>query len=199
MTQEEFYKIGNVIKSSYPASKLLEDKGVFLVWYSFLKDFDKKVVENAVIEHISNSKFPPTIAELREYCTARTKLQIPTFDEARAEANKLAMDYGVVHIQEAFDNMSPMTYAVIKNLGWRKFCTDENETALRANFRDIYNLKRDEAVKNQRLPQDAYRDKMSLTAKTELNKRLKESGGLNGTVSAGDKGNRALSVGTDRA
>lgn len=199
MTQEEFYKIGNVIKSSYPASKLLEDKGVFLVWYSFLKDFDKKVVENAVIEHISNSKFPPTIAELREYCTARTKLQIPTFDEAWAEANKLAMDYGVVHIQEAFDNMSPMTYAVIKNLGWRKFCTDENETALRANFRDIYNLKRDEAVKNQRLPQDAYRDKMSLTAKTELNKRLKESGGLNGTVSAGDKGNRALSVGTDRA
>ncbi|MCD8089278.1 MAG: hypothetical protein LUD81_01390 [Clostridiales bacterium] len=179
MTIKEFALIAKNLKSAYSTNtNFLPTEDDIITWYDYLKDFDREVLQNAVYEYVSNNDFPPKISNLRAACVERTAVHIPTFDEAWKEASDLAHYFGIYHMQKAFENMSPLTYAVIKNLGWRDFCTSENETALRANFRDIYNSKREEIIKNQRMPENAYRNKQALQAerdfKNELNRRLKD-------------------------
>ena len=66
MNKQEFAVIAVGIKSAYPASKILEDDASMNFWYRMLKDLNGKVVENAVMEHISTSVYPPNIAEIRK-------------------------------------------------------------------------------------------------------------------------------------
>ena len=61
MNKQEFAVIAVGIKSAYPASKILEDDASMNFWYRMLKDLNGKVVENAVMEHISTSVYPPNI------------------------------------------------------------------------------------------------------------------------------------------
>ena len=68
MNKQEFAVIAVGIKSAYPASKILEDDASMNFWYRMLKDLNGKVVENAVMEHISTSVYPPNIAEIRKLC-----------------------------------------------------------------------------------------------------------------------------------
>lgn len=55
MNKQEFAVIAVGIKSAYPASKILEDDASMNFWYRMLKDLNGKVVENAVMEHISTT------------------------------------------------------------------------------------------------------------------------------------------------
>ncbi len=71
MTDQEFETVALAIKAAYPNSNVLPDKYAMKVWYRMLGDLESAVVENAVWEHIGTSPFPPSIAEIREKCTAR--------------------------------------------------------------------------------------------------------------------------------
>lgn len=82
MNKQEFAVIAVGIKSAYPASKILEDDASMNFWYRMLKDLNGKVVENAVMEHISTSVYPPNIAEIRKLCMERCKPPVLSFDEA---------------------------------------------------------------------------------------------------------------------
>lgn len=71
MTDQEFETVALALKAAYPNSNVLPDKYAMKVWYRMLGDLESAVVENAVWEHIGTSPFPPSIAEIREKCTAR--------------------------------------------------------------------------------------------------------------------------------
>lgn len=70
MTKQELIQIVAVIVSAYPAhDKFKNDVSVEAmvnVWFDFFKDDDAKLVGSAVKKHISENKWPPSIAEIRE-------------------------------------------------------------------------------------------------------------------------------------
>ena len=152
MTKPEFAMIAVAVKSAYPASKIMADDASMEFWYRMLKDLNGKVVENAVMEHISTSVYPPNIAEIRNLCMERCKPPVLSFDEAWGVVQRAMSEYGWYHPQEAFALMDDLTVSVVKNLGWNRLCQSENPTADRANFREAYEAKAREAVNSNMLP-----------------------------------------------
>lgn len=114
MNKQEFAVIAVGIKSAYPASKILEDDASMNFWYRMLKDLNGKVVENAVMEHISTSVYPPNIAEIRKLCMERCKPPVLGFDEAWGVVQRAMSEYGWYHPQEAFALMDDLTVSVVK-------------------------------------------------------------------------------------
>lgn len=162
MNKQEFAVIAVGIKSAYPASKILEDEASMNFWYQMLKDMDGKIVENAVMEHISTNIYPPNIAEIRKLCMERYSPPILSFDDAWGVVQRAMADYGWHHPVEAFATMDEVTLSVVKNLGWSRLCQSENPTADRANFREAYEKKAVEIQRSNQLPEFVARNKASL-------------------------------------
>ena len=134
MTREEFDKLIRGIKAAYTNSNFMSNPDSEGVWYRFLKNVDYPLAEAAVYKHISVCKFPPTIAEILEKCSA---IAIPD------EFNWLD---GWRKVQKAIGR------EVAERLGWENLCMSENQAVDRANFRQGY-----EAVLNRK------RDKLKLS------------------------------------
>lgn len=66
MKKAELLDIVTVIVMAYP-DRFREEHipGMVTAWYAFFKDDDAKAVKLAVMRHISGSKWPPSIAEIR--------------------------------------------------------------------------------------------------------------------------------------
>ena len=132
MTKPEFAMIAVAVKSAYPASKIMADDASMEFWYRMLKDLNGKVVENAVMEHISTSVYPPNIAEIRKLCMERCKPPVLGFDEAWGVVQRAMSEYGWYHPQEAFALMDDLTVSVVKNLGWSRLCQSQLPGSIRS-------------------------------------------------------------------
>ena len=66
MTRIEFIDIMTGIMEMYPGR--FNDNGdlAMEIWYEALSDLDFATTKKAVINHVKNSKFPPTVADIRE-------------------------------------------------------------------------------------------------------------------------------------
>ena len=73
--------------------------------------------------------------------------------------------YGWRNPEEAFAVFDELTLSVVKNLGWTRLCMSENPTADRANFRDAYQQKAEEAIHKNQLPEFVAQDKALLQKK----------------------------------
>lgn len=141
MDKKQFATLAIAIKAAYPASKVLEDNASMDFWYLMLKDIDYRIAENAAMEHISTSTFPPSIAELRKLCAERCTRAIPSFDEAWGTVQKAISSCGREQPDKAYAMMDEMTASIVKNLGWNQICLSENPETNRANFRMAYEEK----------------------------------------------------------
>ena len=123
------------------------------VWYRFLKNVDYPLAEAAVYKHISVCKFPPTIAEILEQCSA---IAIPdefNWLDGWRKVQKVIGRYGYNRSAEAIAALKEADRTageVAERLGWENLCMSENQAVDRANFRQGY-----EAVLNRK------RDKLS--------------------------------------
>lgn len=162
MTDKEFETVSVAIKAAYPRFNALPDKYAMKVWYQMLADMDFEVVENAVLEHISTSAFPPSIAEIRRLCVERYKKAPLGFDGAWNVVFAAIAKHGLNGSQEAFEMMDPITLDVVKNLGWRNLCLSENQAADRANFREAYEAKVNALQISRQLPEFVIKNKALL-------------------------------------
>ncbi len=162
MTDKEFETVVVAIKAAYPRFNALPDKYAIRAWYRMLADMDFEVVENAVLEHISTSAFPPSIAEIRKLCVERYKKAPLGFDGAWNVVLAAIAKHGLNGFQEAFGMMDPLTLDVVKNLGWRNLCLSENQAADRANFREAYEAKVKALQVSRQLPEFVVKDKALL-------------------------------------
>jgi hypothetical protein len=127
-----------------------------------LEDIPYDVAENAVMEHMCTSTFPPSIAEIRRLCAQRCAPKIPGFDEAWGTVQRAKQKYGWLHPEEAFATMDDLTLQVVKNLGWSNLCRSENPAADRANFREAYEAKVKERQGSFLIPEFIVREKEAL-------------------------------------
>lgn len=138
MNKQEFAQIAGAIKTAYPAVNVLNDKQSMDIWYTMLSDLDYKVCQMAVLELISTSKFPPTIAEIREKCSQLIAPPIKDWSEAWEDVIRSIGKYGMYQAQEALASFDELTRKCVNRIGYVNICMSENIAADRANFRMIY-------------------------------------------------------------
>lgn len=152
MNPQEFATISMAIKAAYPNANLMPDKQSKEVWYTMLADLDYKVCMSAVKEIISNNKFAPTIAEIREKCVGYTQLPIADWSEAWETVLRLIRKYGYMEEMQALESMDDITRTCVKRLGYQNICMSENIVADRANFRDIYEAEAKRRREQSKIP-----------------------------------------------
>lgn len=153
MTDKEFETIALAIKAAYPNSNVLPDKYAMKTWYRALMDLDYQVTENAVWEHISTSVFPPSIAEIREKCTARLSPMVNDWGEAWEEVLQAIRKYGSYREEEAVASMSRLTTIAVCRMGFKNLCQSDNPVADRAHFQRIYEGMVKEEKRQTQLPE----------------------------------------------
>lgn len=153
MTDKEFETIALAIKAAYPNSNVLPDKYAMKTWYRALSDLDYHVAENAVWEHISTSVFPPSIAEIREKCTARLSPMVTEWGEAWEEVLQVIRKYGSYREEEAVTSLSRLTAIAVRRMGFKNLCQSENPVADRAHFQRIYEGMVKEEKRQTQLPE----------------------------------------------
>jgi hypothetical protein len=149
-TQETIFRILTLLTAEYPEKEVTpETPGLY---EALLIDVPDEVLEAAVLDHISKSKWYPKISELRDIAidmqTGTSRL--PPAAEAWGTAYKAMVEYGRSRKPD-FDN--PVLEQTIKALGWRNLCMSTNPIADRARFIQAYDqYKERNRVENVTLP-----------------------------------------------
>lgn len=137
------------ISAAYPSFELTEDR--VSVYGKLLADIPATALAAAIQQHIATSKYPPTIAELREAASVVTCAQLPTVADAWDEVMTAIKTRGSWH--EPVFSHDLITKTVAGMGGWQVMCTmPVDETATwRAQFRDMFNAYASRAEADARL------------------------------------------------
>lgn len=138
MNWSEFATIAMALKTSYPNFQIMPSEESKKIWFSMLQDLDYGVCQNAVKQIIATSKFPPSIAEIREKYTELTVLPVADAGEAWEEVMRAIQHYGIYGEVEALNSLSELVRQTVKRIGFRNLCLSENIVADRAHFFKIY-------------------------------------------------------------
>lgn len=108
MTRDEMKILAKAMKAVYP--QMMPDRDAFDVWYELLKDLDYRQASAAIQRHMQTSKYPPTIADIRQAVTA-PKEEMPEL-EAWALARK-AIRCDPDSAKEQFDRLPELVQKTI--------------------------------------------------------------------------------------
>lgn len=140
MIFDDFVKIATYLKAAYPNNRILPDDPTVRFWFKMLEDLDFNICENAVLELVSSSTFPPSIADIRKKCSSR-KAEIPEWGEAWERVQKAIRYYGAYRDDEAMESLDAITREAVRRMGYKSLCYSDikNAETDRAQFREIYN------------------------------------------------------------
>lgn len=82
MKESELIKLFGILAANY-RNFVTNDTlpGLRTIWFQMFKSFPVEVIQNAVFEHMSTSKFPPTVADVKEIIYRQNTLTGYTFEE----------------------------------------------------------------------------------------------------------------------
>lgn len=138
MTKDEFKKLAKGMKAVYSQPTFLPDADALQIWYELLKDLDYMIAQAAVQKHMISSKFPPTIAEIREQAASVAHGDRPLWSDGWEQVLKAIRKYGSYNPSAALAEMDEITRQTVERLGYRDLCISENIMVDRANFRMIF-------------------------------------------------------------
>lgn len=140
MTKQEFSLFAAALKTYYPRENLLPNTQAMDLWFAQLNDIPFKVAEAALNKWVATNKWSPSIAEIRELAATIVNGEIPDWSEGWEQVCYVIRHYGYYQQKKAMDHLSGITKEAVKRMGFNSLCTSENETADRANFRQIYQI-----------------------------------------------------------
>lgn len=138
MDWNEFAKIGMALKTAYPNFQIMPSDENKKVWYSMLKDLEYPICQNAIMQIIATSKFPPSIAEIREKYAEMVSLPVADSGQAWEEVMRAIQYYGAIRELEAVASLSEPVRKAVKIIGFRNLCFSENIAVERAQFFRVY-------------------------------------------------------------
>ena len=109
MTSDEFEFIRAAIKSAWPSKQIMPGKFEINLWFKALQDLDYQICQMALMELITQSEFPPSIAELRKKYAEYTTAPVKTSGEAWEEVRLMVRKYGYYRYDEALEAMDDLT------------------------------------------------------------------------------------------
>lgn len=136
MTKAEIAKILAVLAASYP--KFEVDDLKVQVWYEMLGDLDYATANMAVKKLILENTFPPSIAEVRKAAAEIMNPDVMTAAEAWGEVERAVRTYGYYQEIEALAGLPPRVAKVVRLIGWREICLNEEPGVVRGQFLKMY-------------------------------------------------------------
>lgn len=136
-------RVLNQILMAYPAqSAKLSDSmiaGMIETWADHLSDVNDDMLAAAVRNHIDNSQWLPSIAEIRAGTVALMRQASPAHQiasEAWGDVKRAILTVGY-YSKPTFAN--PVTAAIVQRMSWREICLDDGpEGVIRAQFERMY-------------------------------------------------------------
>ena len=153
MEKAEFSKLVMVIRSTYPQSQVLATNEAVSVWYELLADLPYPAAAAAIQKWVSSEKWPPTIADIREWATKSVTPEIPEWSAAWETVLAAISRWGMYRQSEALATMDETTRDTVNRMGWQYICWSENINIERATFRDIYNAIKARKEQQLKLPE----------------------------------------------
>lgn len=123
MTKAEVLDVITVIVMSYP-DRIKEDSvpGMVTAWLAFFGDDDPKTVKTAVMKHIACSKWPPSIAEIREIMVTLQNPGLVPPDTAWTLVEKQMTDSCFTGFGYSDDDLysvfPPLVAKTVAGIGW---------------------------------------------------------------------------------
>lgn len=140
MEREEFKVLVKGMKAVYADAKFITDKDAFDVWYGLLKDLDYSKVSAAIQKHMMTSKFPPTIADIREQCVSLSQERPLDELEAWSMVRRALRNCGY-NFDEEYNKLPALVQRAIGSPGQLfQWATDEeyNDSVASSHFMRSY-------------------------------------------------------------
>lgn len=161
MTKKETIAIMAMLKASYPryyADMGAEDVETAInLWYTMLKEYDGKIVGQAVKSVIATSKYPPTVAEVLEKIKLITGKEEMTEMEAWSYISK-AVSNSTYHALEEWEKLPEQLQKVVSPdllRSWAVIEGDDVQTVIQSNFLRTFRAKEKRRKDIESLPSSA--------------------------------------------
>lgn len=122
MTKKEAAALVGIVIRAYPNSdKFSTEEAVaetVNLWATLFSDDDGAIVGLAVKKHIMTSKWPPSIAEIREIMADITHPDLIPPDQAWAAVSDLLYAVGEYNHGDAHRNLPPLIAQTVDAIGW---------------------------------------------------------------------------------
>lgn len=115
-----------------------KEEALINLWESMLDDVDYEVGRVVIKKFISESVFPPTIADIRARIADVTVARGKTGIEAWGDVKLAIRRFGSYNEEKAMEFLKGPTRKVVESIGFRTLCLSENEMADRAHFLKVY-------------------------------------------------------------
>lgn len=134
-TEEEITTLIGGLAAAYPSVALSTQ--ALKVYVNALLDISPELLAAAVNQLLAQSKFFPSVAEIRQMCLSLTSTvgRLPTGMEAWGEVLKQIRETGY-YGQPYFENA--LIAKAVQAIGWQNLCSSENQVADRAHFAKVY-------------------------------------------------------------
>lgn len=158
--------------STYPQMKEINAATVG-AWQECLGDLDFNLTLVAIKKHIMESRFPPTVAEIREQVAEIRFADEGILDAATAwgEVMKALRNYGLYNYIEGEKDLSSVTLKTVQAIGWRELHTCENLSIIRGQFMKMYESMAKREKADRLLPEGFKRDIKKLAETKRLIER----------------------------
>lgn len=152
MEKKEFAQFVAALKTYYPRESLLPNEQAAELWFAQLRDLPYDVASCALNKWVATNVWSPTIADLRRLAVEVSKGETPEWSEGWARVLDAARYFGRYQKAEALASLDEISRRAVERLGWEEICISEDLTALRANFRMIYEKTAESKNKEAALP-----------------------------------------------
>ena len=152
MDKKEFAQFAAALKTYYPRENLLPNDKAVELWFAQLRDLPYDVASLALNKWVALQTWSPAIADLRRLAVEVSKGETPEWSAGWAAVLDAARYYGRYQKAEALATLDEISRRAVDRLGWEEICISEDLTALRANFRMIYEKEAESRNKNAALP-----------------------------------------------
>jgi len=143
---DEIVTVFNMLRANYfyamrdMAASQISD--LQLLWCELLRDIDGPVLKASALQHVSESKWFPSVAEIRKLAAMLVTPNRKTPIEAWGDVKRQIKLAGYYRLPQFDDEI---TAGVVADMGWQSLCLSENEAADRARFIQGY----EDAIKNE--------------------------------------------------
>lgn len=152
MKKIEFAAWVSALQTYFPRFNLLPNAEAIELWYRELGEMPFDLLSAALRKWVNTERFPPSIAELREICAEIVQGKPPEWGDGWQEVTKAIARYGIHQESKALESLSPLTRQAASRIGWRDICLSENPEALRAQFRQVYEICQKREIEDRQLP-----------------------------------------------
>jgi hypothetical protein len=127
-----------------------KEDALISLWETMMSDVSFEVGQVAIHKHMSESVYPPTIADIRAKIADITVIREKTGIEAWGDVKTAIRRFGIYNEKKAMDSLSGVARKVVEAIGFKTLCLSEEEMADRAHFLKVYDTlakrERDDAL-----------------------------------------------------